>query len=179
MRSSLHSSALLFFLLHGSLLVAADPSSSIPNPMIRYDLFAKSVREVGEIREKRRLSETDFLKQMGEPGVVVLDARSSEMFALRHLNGAVNLSLPDFSADALARIIPSKDTKVLIYCNNNFTGSPISMFAKTVSASLNVHTFVTLQSYGYKNVWELGPLLDVRTTKLPMAGTETVNKKFN
>lgn len=179
MRYPLPSAALLFFLLHGSLLVAADPPSSIPNPMIRYDLFAESVREVGEKREKRRLSETDFLKQMGEPGVVVLDARSSEMFALRHLNGAVNLSLPDFSADALARIIPSKDTKVLIYCNNNFTGSPISMFAKTVSASLNVHTFVTLQSYGYKNVWELGPLLDVRTTKLPMAGTETVNKKFN
>ena len=125
MRISPHSAALLFFLLHGSMLVAVDPSSSIPNPMIRYDLFANSVREVGEIREKRRLSETDFLKQMGEPGVVVLDARSSEMFALRHLNGAVNLSLPDFSADALARIIPSKDTKVLIYCNNNFDNDTI------------------------------------------------------
>ena len=113
------------------------------------------------------------MQAMKESGVVVLDARSGPMFELRHVAGAVNLSLPDFTEAALAAVIPSKETKVLIYCNNNFLGSPVAMASKSVSASLNVHTFVTLRSYGYDNVWELGPLLDVRTTKLSMSGKET------
>jgi hypothetical protein len=116
---------------------------------------------------------------MSEPGVVLLDARSGPMFKLRHLQGAVNLSLPDFSEEALAKVIPTKATKVLIYCNNNFLGSPVSMVGKATAASLNVHSFVTLKSYGYENVWELGPLLDVRTTKLPMAGEEVDAIKSN
>lgn len=153
---------------------SAEPQRVIVNPLIRYDLFSENVRQVGEVREGQRLTEEAFLKAMKEPGVVVLDARSGPMFKLRHLQGAVNLSLPDFSEQALANLIPSKDTKVLIYCNNNFQGSPLSMVAKGVAASLNVHTFVTLKSYGYENVWELGPLLDVRTTVLPMAGDEVL-----
>jgi hypothetical protein len=36
---------------------------------------------------------------------------------------------------------------------------------------LNVHTFNVLHTYGYTNVHELKPLLDVRTTKIPFAGT--------
>ena len=160
-----------------SLLSAAEREPSIPNPLISYDQFTAKVLEVDGVRESRRLTEDAFLAAMIEPGVVVLDARSGPMFVLRHLDGAVNLTLPDFTEAALAAVIPSKDTKVLIYCNNNFTGSPIAMASKAVSASLNVHTFVTLRSYGYNNVWELGPLLDVRTTKLPMAGKETEKAK--
>jgi rhodanese-related sulfurtransferase len=160
-------------------LPAAEPQVVISNPLIRYDLFAANVMQVGEVREGRRLTEADFLKMMNEPGVVLLDARSGPMFKLRHLQGAVNLSLPDFSEAALAKVIPSKDTKILIYCNNNFTGSPVSMVAKSAPASLNVHTFVTLKSYGYEQVWELGPLLDVHTTRLPMAGDEVEAVKSN
>ena len=160
-------------------LLSDEPQTQIPNRLIRYDLFAENVRLVGEVREGRRLTEDAFKTMMNEPGVVVLDARSGPMFKLRHLQGAVNLSLPDFSEAALAKVIPTKDTKVLIYCNNNFQGSPVSMVAKSAPASLNVHTFVTLKSYGYENVWELGPLLDVRTTKLPMAGEEVGTIKSN
>jgi len=160
-------------------VISAEPRVVIPNPLIRYDLFADNVRKVGQVREDRRLSEEAFLEVMKEPGVVLLDARSGPMFELRHLQGAVNLSLPDFSEEALAKLIPTKTTKVLIYCNNNFRGSPISMVAKSAPASLNVHTFVTLKSYGYENVWELGPLLDVRTTQLPMAGAEVRTSQSN
>ena len=160
-----------------SFLAADDPDAALRNPLIRFDQFAAKVLEVDSVREERRLTEDAFLAAMKEPGVVVLDARSGPMFELRHLEGAVNLSLPDFTEEALAAVMPSKETKVLIYCNNNFLGSPIAMASKAVSASLNVHTFVTLRSYGYENVWELGPLLDVRTTKLPMAGSEVETGK--
>ncbi len=158
-----------------SVLSSAEPvvkPAVVLNPLIRYDQFAVHVNEVGTLREQRRLSEQDFLEAMKEPGVVLLDARSGPMFALRHLTGAVNLSLPDFNEEALQKIVPRKDTKILIYCNNNFLGSPVAMVSKRAPASLNIHTFVTLRAYGYTNVFELGPLLDVRSTKLPMSGRE-------
>ena len=60
---------------------------------------------------------------------------------------------------------------MLIYCNNNFEHEERAFAAKTAAASLNVHTFNVLHAYGYTNVHELKPLLDVRTTKIPFAGT--------
>ncbi len=149
----------------------AEPPREV-NPLIRYDQFQANVTKAGAQRAQRRLTEEAFLKAMREPGVVLLDARSGPMFALRHLTGAVNLSLPDFTEEALQKLIPDQRTKILIYCNNNFLGSPVAMASKSPAASLNVHTLVTLRSYGYQNVFELGPLLDVRSTRLPMSGTE-------
>ncbi len=163
--------ATVVFVQAAAVLSSAEPVT-IFNPLIRYDQFASNVIEVGALREKRRLTEQEFLKEMQDPSVVLLDARSGPMFALRHVKGAVNLSLPDFTEEQLQKLIPSKDTKILIYCNNNFLGSPVAMASKVAPASLNVHTMVTLHSYGYKHVFELGPLLDVRSTRLPMAGDE-------
>jgi len=165
----------LFFscLVSVSVMAADAPApAGIPNAKISYPLFVQSVTEVETVRESRRLTEGEFLRMTKEPGVVVLDARSAEKFRLRHITGAVNLSLPDFTAESLARVIPNKTTKVLIYCNNNFEGSPISLASKSLGAALNLHSFVALNSYGYKNVYELGPLLHVKTSRLPFAGTE-------
>ncbi|MDB6039212.1 MAG: sulfurtransferase [Verrucomicrobiales bacterium] len=144
----------------------------ISNPQIDYRAFLNSAHQVRAIREARRLTEDQFLQMMGETGVVLLDARSAAKFKLRHLRGAVNLSLPDFNAAELGKIIPHKDTKVLIYCNNNFTGSPVSFPSKAAGASLNLSTFVTLSTYGYTNVYELGPLIDVKASKVPFEGEE-------
>ena len=143
-----------------------------PNPLIDYDGFARNVAEVRNLREQRRLSEEDFIRMAREPGTVVLDARSERLFRLRHIEGAVNLSFPEFTAETLARIIPTRDTRVLIYCNNNFEGAPASMPVKAIASALNVSTFVSLHAYGYRNVYELGPAIDVKRSKLAFAGVE-------
>ena len=65
-----------------------------------------------------------------------------------------------------------EDTRVLIYCNNNFKSAPRAFAPKAAPASLNISTYIALATYGYTNVYELGPLLDVETTKLPFEGTE-------
>jgi phage shock protein E len=153
------------------------PPQMIPNPLISFEGFQKNVEEAQKLRETHRLTEEQFHEIMKQPDVVLLDARSAEMFKLRHIAGAVNLSLPDFNEAALAKIIPSKDTKVLIYCNNNFENSPISMASKSISTALNLHTLTSLLGYGYKQVYELGPLLDVNTTRLPFKGTEVEPKR--
>ncbi|MBB5038975.1 rhodanese-like domain-containing protein [Prosthecobacter dejongeii] len=171
---------LIFFscLLGLTMTQAENPviGQKIPNRLISYEGFEKNVHEVAKIRESRRLTEAQFLQKMSEPGVILLDARSASKFQLRHIHGAVNLSLPDFHEAALAKIIPAKNTVVLIYCNNNFENSPVSFTDKSISTALNLHTFVSLQGYGYTNVFELGPLLDVHTTRLPFAGAEVKEK---
>jgi phage shock protein E len=150
-------------------LRAQDP---IPNRLIDYAGFQRIVETSKDERESRRLTEDAFLAAMKEPGVVVLDARSSAMYKLRHVKGAVNLQFTDFSAASLAGVASAKDAKILIYCNNNFLGDPISMFSKTATASLNLSTYTSLKSYGYGNIYELGPLLDVGKTKIPFEGAE-------
>jgi hypothetical protein len=149
------------FLLSGQ--VWAD---DIPNPLIDYQAFKTSVLEVEGIRDDRRVTEKQFIRMASDPGTVVLDARSARMFGLLHIRGAKNLSLPDMTADELAKVIPSKTTRVLIYCNNNFSNEPGAFPTKAIQASLNVYTFNVLHSYGYTNVYELGPLIDTTKSKL-------------
>jgi len=157
-------------------LLVASVAQAQPTPpanaLIDYDGFARSVAEVRSLRESRRISEGDFIRMAAEPGTVVLDARSDRLYRLRHVKGAVNLSFPEFTSETLARAIPSKATRVLIYCNNNFVGAPESMPTKVISSALNLSTFVSLHAYGYRNVYELGPAVDVRAAKLAFEGVE-------
>ena len=106
-------------------LVALAPAAHADtgNALIDYDGFARSVAEVRQLREARRIPEAQFMRMAAEPGTVVLDARSERLYRLRHVKGAVNLGFPEFTRETLARAIPTKDTRVLIYCNNNFTGA--------------------------------------------------------
>ena len=150
-------------------VLAAD--KPIPNRLIDYNGFLKGAAEVGQLRAKHRVSEDDFIRMAGEQGTIVLDARSDAKFALLHVKGAKHLSFPDITAGELAKVIPDKSSRVLIYCNNNFLNEQRAFTSKVATASLNIHTFNTLYSYGYRNVYELGPLVDVKMTKLTLEGT--------
>ena len=164
---------LLPLMMMMSLGGAAHAQNATPtNRLIDYDAFAANVAAVAPLRESRLISEAQFIRMAREPGTVVLDARSERMYARRHVKGAANLSFPEFTEATLARTIPSKNTRVLIYCNNNFIGAPESLEMKHVSSALNVSTFVSLYSYGYRNVYELGPSIDFPRSALPFAGTE-------
>lgn len=163
-------SAAALLLLAG--LAQATPAKDLRNPLIDYDGFARNVAEVRQLREQRRLTEEEFARMAREPGTVVLDARSERLYRLRHVRGAASLSFPEFTAETLAAIIPTRETRVLIYCNNNFEGAPASMPVKAVASALNVSTFVSLYTYGYRNVYELGPAIDVRRSRLEFEGSE-------
>lgn len=163
--------AALVLPLIAGLLAAPALAEEIPNPLIDYDSFAENVLRVREYREQRRISERDFIRMARDPKTVVLDARSEGKFRLLHVKGAVNLSLPDITATELAKMIPDKSTRVLIYCNNNFENEQEAFPTKALRASLNVYTFNVLYSYGYTNVYELGPLIDIRRARLQFEGT--------
>jgi len=142
-------------------------AEEIANPLIDYAAFQSGVERVGAVREAHRVTEFEFMLMASDPSTVILDARSREKFELLHVKGAKNLSLPDMTEDDLAKVIPSKSTRILIYCNNNFLNEPKAFPSKNFSASLNVYTMNVLFAYGYTNVFELGPLIDIRSTRIP------------
>ena len=155
-----------------SALVSYGETNNIPNGLIDYDTFLTHAVDVGRLRSERRVTEEQFIGMATEPGTVIFDARSDDKYARLHIAGAKHLSFPEITADELAKIFPSKSTRILIYCNNNFLNAPGTFATKAPSASLNIHTFNTLFSYGYTNVYELGPLIDIRKTKLQFEGTQ-------
>ena len=148
--------------------------TGIKNPAIDMEGYLRVSAEAAKHREARRLSEDEFIRMSSEPGTVILDARSKQKSDELHIKGAINLSFPDIAVESLKQTFPDKNARILIYCNNNFLGSPTAFAAKAATASLNISTYVTLTSYGYTNIYELGPLIDINKTKLTFEGEEVV-----
>jgi hypothetical protein len=101
-----------------------------------------------------------------EPGTVILDARSKQKYDQLHVKGALNLSFPDIAIETLRVAVPDAGTRILIYCNNNFANAEGPFPAKLAAASLNLSTYIALYNYGYRNVYELAPLIDLRSSRL-------------
>jgi hypothetical protein len=147
------------------------PRAPIANPLVDTAGFRDSVAEADQLRAERRVGEAAFLA-LATPESVILDCRSRESFARLHVRGAVNLPFPDITANELARLIPSPDTRVLIYCNNNFAAAPTAFPEKVARAALNHHSFATLVASSYRNVFELAPLVDVASTEILLEGDD-------
>ncbi len=167
-----------------------------------YDDFKKLVLEVEPYRAKRLISLDKFLTMSKQDNVVILDTRSTARYRRKHLKGAIHLGFSDFTQQALQQLIPDKNTKILIYCNNNFEGDQIDFTSKVVTPvmpienatslenialsietqllpnkkpvmlALNIPTFINLYGYGYKNVYELDELVNVNDARIVFEGTE-------
>ena len=148
----------------GSTADRKDPS---PNPAIDMAGYLKVAEEAAKHRESRRLTEADFIRMSREEGTIVLDARSKEKYDLLHIKGAINLSFPDIAVESLEKTLPDKSARILIYCNNNFRNALEAFPTKSPRASLNLSTYIALYSYGYRNIYELGPQIDPKDSKLP------------
>jgi hypothetical protein len=145
---------------------AADPRVKLANPNIDMDGYLKVSKEASKHRETRRVTEEEFIRMASEDGTIVLDARSAAKYKLMHVKGAINLNFSDITIESLKTTIPDKDTRILIYCNNNFRNAEREFPSKMPTASLNLSTYIALYNYGYRNVYELAPLVDPKTSKL-------------
>jgi hypothetical protein len=178
--------------------VTRTPTATPPptNPQIDFNGFVRIALEVQGIRESRRIPVAQFIEMGKEKGTVILDSRASWAFDSVHVSGAIHLNYSDFSEEKLRKLLPNKNTRILIYCNNNFThefkpppaaDSPVKetikpdddddeevitgTTIKQPSVALNIPTFITLWAYGYKNVYELADALPIDTPQLRLEGT--------
>ena len=140
------------------------------NPAIDMKGFLRVAQKAAQYRDERRLTEEEFIRLSSQQGVVILDARSKEKFDELHIKDAVNLSFPDITVASLQKLLPDKNARILIYCNNNFTNAEQPFPTKLPAASLNISTYISLYTYGYRNIYELGPLIDINTSKLEFEG---------
>jgi phage shock protein E len=142
-------------------LSAGKPASAVPlNPQIDYSTFRQLTAEVEPYRRTRLIDWETFIAAADEPDVLILDARSERQFAAGHIEGAVNLPLPEFSVEALAEVIGRSDRPILIYCNNNFRNDVPPVALKSGPVALNIPTFIHLVAYGYRNIRELNDVMD-------------------
>lgn len=169
-----------------------------PKARVSYEDFKELVQEVEPHREKRILSLDQFIEMSKQPNVIILDTRSDFRFERIHIKGAKHLSFTDFTQANLANVIPSPETTILIYCNNNFDGNPVDFASKSapprksndrailsqvaalnkpVQLALNVPTYINLYGYGYQNVYELGELVKVTDPRIELEGSIVENGK--
>lgn len=157
-------------------IVAVSLSSALgqtpDNPQVDMPTFLRDANAAAIHRVDRVISQEKFLEMAAEKGTIVLDARSADKFTMLHVKGAINLPFTDFSEGSLAKVFPDKNVRILIYCNNNFDNAPVAMVGKAGGAALNLSTLVSLRTYGYTNVYELGGYIDVKQSKLPFAGSD-------
>jgi rhodanese-related sulfurtransferase len=163
-----------------------------PKAKVSFEDFKGLVTKVEAHRASRLIDLNTFLKMSQEPGAVILDTRSTFRFDRIHLKGAKHLSFTDFTQDNLGTVLPSPETKILIYCNNNFDGNQTdfaskiatprpkpssaltTQFAsqeKPIMMALNIPTYINLYGYGYHNVYELNEFVKVNDPRIAFAGT--------
>ena len=155
--------ALLAFIFAG--VSAAQPAdlgtAQTTQATIDYPGFLEISEKVMALRETRLVSLAEFNEMAGAPDTIILDTRSAEAFAQGHIEGAVHLNFSDFTDAKLAEVVGSKDTRILIYCNNNFRDNVAPVMLKRMELALNIPTFVNLHGYGYENVYELADLVSI------------------
>lgn len=127
---------------------------------INYSGFRDLTREVEAYRQDRLVTFADFQRMAREPNTIILDARSADAYAEGHIEGAINLPFTDFTDPSLRAMLHDPDVRILIYCNNNFSNNARPVILKRVELALNIQTFINLYGYGYRNVYELGDVVD-------------------
>lgn len=150
---------------------------------VDYDAFEKLVTEVKSHRAERLITLEEMQKMLNkEKDILILDTRSKAMFDAKHIEGAIHLNFSDFTADNLEALIPSKKTKIIIYCNNNidndeeyfptksYTPPPIKD-ERELTLALNIPTYINLFGYGYENVYELSELISIFDNRIKFEGT--------
>lgn len=163
-----------------------------PKSKVSFQDFKQLVTEVEAHRATRLVDLKTFLKMSQEPDVLILDTRSTFRFERIHLKGAKHLSFTDFTQESLRQLIPSFETRILIYCNNNFDGNPTDFATKIAlprpspsrtagtqfraqekprMMALNIPTYLNLYGYGYHNVYELDELVNVSDPRVTFEGT--------
>ncbi|MHA7056020.1 rhodanese-like domain-containing protein [Aquimarina sp. M1] len=141
---------------------------------VDYNSFLEISEEVLEYRQTRLTPLDTFLYFTKDPKTILLDTRSEAAYNQKHLEGAVHLNFSDFTEEKLAKVIPDKETRILIYCNNNIDGDTVNFPTKKLPLALNIPTFINLYGYGYgyKNIYELSSLVPIRDKRLKFTGTK-------
>lgn len=127
---------------------------------VEYSNFLQISAELAKYRASRLISIETFNNYSTEKNTIILDTRSKKAFDEIHIKGAIHINFSDFTKVALAEVLPDNNTRILIYCNNNFESPRMALLNKMAPLALNIPTFINLYAYGYENIYELKEYLN-------------------
>ncbi len=162
----------LVVILLGALAVPPARAQTDPG-FVDFPGFIELGAEIADYRETRLVDIDTFNAMKADPDTIIIDARSARNYALGHIDGAVNLNFSDFSAGMLSEVIGSKNRRILIYCNNNFSDNIAPVMLKSAPLALNVPTFINLYGYGYENIYELSGAYSIEDTDIDWVSRRT------
>lgn len=155
--------------LSAATALSVAPLQAAPDsgPQIDYPGFLDLSHEVIAVRAERLIDLAEFRQRAAKTETLILDTRSAAAFAEGHMAGAVNLPFSDFTDAKLRAVIgDNPDREILIYCNNNFSNNIRPIMTKRAPLALNIPTFINLYGYGYRNIFELGEVVDFNDPKV-------------
>ncbi|MDA7803149.1 VWA domain-containing protein [Crocinitomix sp.] len=138
---------------------------------VDYPGFQLITDEVSAYRQSRLIDIATFNVYSKKSKTIILDTRSKANYDEIHLKGAIHLNFSEFTTQKLAKVIPDMNTRILIYCNNNFITEMQALTSKSMPLALNIPTFINLYGYGYKNIYELTDYLPLQDPRLEWEGT--------
>lgn len=167
---------------------------------VDFDYFEKVSSDAKQQRASRLINFSTFKTYSNQPNTIILDTRSKRMYDKMHVKGAIHINFSDFTQDYLAEMIPDTNTRILIYCNNNFAQEPIFNMSFASKAyvppvdysnqlgvnisniqpytlALNIPTYINLYGYHYRNVYELNELVYSTNPLLELEGTDVPKTK--
>lgn len=168
---NLSSSLLTLTILVCTVSLQAQSAQSPEHAKVDYVGFLEATTDLQVFRASRLINIDQFNAFANDPNTIILDTRSKAAFDEIHIEGAIHLNFSDFTASKLAKVIPSKTTRILIYCNNNFRSKMEAMLDKSAPFALNIPTFINLHGYGYTNIYELSDYLDQKDTRVRFVGS--------
>jgi phage shock protein E len=152
--------ALAFGFISASALAQEKAEPNNTGGQVNYAGFRNLAGEVEAYRAERLVSHAEFERMARGANTIILDARSADAYAQGHIAGAINLPFTDFTDASLREALRDPNVRILIYCNNNFSNNAQPVVLKRVELALNIQTFINLYGYGYRNVYELGDVVD-------------------
>lgn len=132
----------LISLMFAGVAAAADPAPVARPRPLTVDEFKAALPQNAE-----ELDLAGFKALEAKGSVVVLDVRSKESFAYRHLAGSVNAPLTDLTEKNLPQLAPDRAVPVVLACDYSFM--PTRMVAMTLQA------YPVLQANGYQHIYRL------------------------
>lgn len=96
------------------------------------------------------ITASDAKRLMDEkPNEIVLDVREQQEYDAGHIENAVLLPVNTITAESAAKVIPSKDTPVLVYCRSGNR-------SRTAADKLAQLGYTEIYDFGGINRWSYG-----------------------
>lgn len=100
----------MLFLL---VLLCATPDAGVKE-LLAKDFYTQALKDPAP----RQVTAEQLSQWLKDGSVVLVDLRSKEQFAQKHLHGAINLPVTELTDAVVSKLLPRKDVRIVTYCDD-------------------------------------------------------------